>query len=95
MSTDAPSDLLEDVCAERASVDSDMLEQIVTLAVELAREGREGRKVGTIFTVGNAEDVLGRSQPGGVGGDLLDWTGPAAFQERKQSGLRLRPNSVR
>jgi len=92
MSTDAPSDLLEDVCAEQASVDSDMLEQIVTLAVELAREGR---KVGTIFTVGNAEDVLGRSQPGGVGGALLDWTGAPAFQERKQSGLRLRPNSVR
>lgn len=60
---DAPSDLLEDVCAERPSVDSETLEKVVTLAVELAREGREGRKVGTIFTVGDAETVLSVSQP--------------------------------
>lgn len=59
---EAPSDLLEAVCAERPSVDSETLEQIVTLAVELAREGREGRKVGTIFTVGDAETVLTVSQ---------------------------------
>jgi len=58
-----PSDLLEDVCAERPSVDSDTLAQVVTLAVELAREGREGRKVGTIFTVGDAEGVLAQSEP--------------------------------
>lgn len=57
------SDLLEDVCAERESVDSVVLEQVVTLAVELAREGRERRKVGTIFTVGDAEAVLAHSQP--------------------------------
>lgn len=60
---EAPSDLLEDVCAERPSVDSETLEQVVTLAVELAREGREGRKVGTIFTVGGADAVLEVSQP--------------------------------
>lgn len=57
------SDLLEAVCAERPSVDSETLEEIVTLAVELAREGREGRKVGTIFTVGDADAVLALSQP--------------------------------
>lgn len=43
------SNLLEDVCSERESVDTETLEQIVTLAVELAHEGREGRKVGTFF----------------------------------------------
>ncbi len=57
------SDVLETVAAERKSVDSDTLEQVVTLAVELAREGREGRKVGTIFTVGNADGVRASSQP--------------------------------
>lgn len=57
------SDLLEDVAAERESVDSTTLEQVVTLAVELAREGREGRKVGTIFTVGGADTVREMSQP--------------------------------
>lgn len=60
---EAGSDLLEDVAAERESVDSRTLEQVVTLAVELAREGREGRKVGTIFTVGDAEHVREMSQP--------------------------------
>lgn len=60
---EAGSDLLEDVVAERESVDSTTLEQVVTLAVELAREGREGRKVGTIFTVGDADSVREMSQP--------------------------------
>jgi diadenylate cyclase len=63
MSMEAGSDLLEDVAAERESVDSTTLEQVVTLAVELAREGREGRKVGTIFTVGDADNVRTTSQP--------------------------------
>lgn len=60
---EAGSDLLEDVVAERESVDSTTLEQVVTLALELAREGREGRKVGTIFTVGDADTVREMSQP--------------------------------
>lgn len=38
------------------------LEQVITLAVEIAREGREGKKVGTIFTVFNAEEVVSRSR---------------------------------
>jgi DNA integrity scanning protein DisA with diadenylate cyclase activity len=63
METESPSALLEDVCAERESVDSDVLEHVVTLAVELAREGREGRKVGTIFTVGDDGVVFSHSQP--------------------------------
>jgi len=57
------SDLLETVCAERPSVDSDTLEHVVTLGVELAREGREGQAVGAIFTVGDAENVLEASRP--------------------------------
>lgn len=57
------SELLERVSAERESVDSETLEHIVTLAVELAREGREGRKVGTIFTVGDADRVRAWSRP--------------------------------
>lgn len=60
---DSRSDLLEEVCMERTSVDSETLEHVVTLAVELAREGREGRKVGTIFTVGDADRVLEVSNP--------------------------------
>jgi len=49
--------------AERRSVDSDTLEQVAILVVELAREGREGRKVGTIFTVGDVEGIRAVSEP--------------------------------
>jgi diadenylate cyclase len=39
------------------------LESVVQLAVELAREGREGRKIGTLFVIGDVESVLDRSRP--------------------------------
>ncbi len=39
------------------------LEEVVQLAVEIAREGREGRKIGTLFTVGDTAAVLDRSRP--------------------------------
>ena len=39
------------------------LEEVVELGVELAREGREGRKIGTLFVVGDVESVLARSRP--------------------------------
>jgi diadenylate cyclase len=39
------------------------LEEVVELAVEIAREGREGRKIGTLFVVGDSEAVLDRSRP--------------------------------
>ena len=38
------------------------LEHVVQLAVELAREGREGRKIGTLFVIGDVEAVLDQSQ---------------------------------
>jgi DNA integrity scanning protein DisA with diadenylate cyclase activity len=40
-----------------------VLEELIELAVELAREGREGRKVGTLFVFGDHEEVLARSRP--------------------------------
>jgi DNA integrity scanning protein DisA with diadenylate cyclase activity len=39
------------------------LEEVIQLAVEIAREGREGRKIGTLFVVGNIDDVIARSRP--------------------------------
>jgi DNA integrity scanning protein DisA with diadenylate cyclase activity len=39
------------------------LEEIVNLAVELAREGREGRKIGTLFVIGDVDEVLEQSRP--------------------------------
>ena len=36
---------------------------MIGLAVEIAREGREGRRVGTLFTLGDHDAVLARSRP--------------------------------
>jgi DNA integrity scanning protein DisA with diadenylate cyclase activity len=36
---------------------------IIEIAVEIAREGREGRRIGTIFTLGDIENVLAHSLP--------------------------------
>ena len=43
--------------------DTDLLESVLNLAIEIAREGREGRKIGTLFTVGDPEVVLEQSRP--------------------------------
>jgi diadenylate cyclase len=56
-------ELFEEICSERRQVDTRVLEQTVALAVEIAREGREGRKIGTLFVVGDSEEVLRRSRP--------------------------------
>jgi diadenylate cyclase len=55
--------LFEDICSKRREVNTEVLEQTVALAVEIAREGREGRKIGTLFVVGDSEEVLKRSKP--------------------------------
>jgi diadenylate cyclase len=38
------------------------LEEVVQLAVELAREGREGRKIGTLFVIGDVDNVVEQSR---------------------------------
>jgi hypothetical protein len=45
----AAIDLFCDVCTEERGVDLQTLEQTIRLAVEIAREGREGRKIGIMF----------------------------------------------
>jgi len=52
------------VCA-RASCSEERrrtLEEVIQLSVELAREGREGRKIGTLFVIGDVENVLEQSR---------------------------------
>jgi diadenylate cyclase len=56
-------DLLEEICSERRGVNTRTLRKVVDLAVEIAREGREGRKIGTLFVVGDSDEVLRRSRP--------------------------------
>jgi diadenylate cyclase len=56
-------EVFEDICSQRREVNSRVLEQTVALAVEIAREGREGRKIGTLFVVGDSHKVLKHSKP--------------------------------
>jgi diadenylate cyclase len=57
------SRLYEEICSERRAVNTRVLKQVVSLAVEIAREGREGRKIGTLFVVGDSGEVMRRSKP--------------------------------
>jgi diadenylate cyclase len=47
------------------SVPLDTLKVVVDLAVEIGREGREGKAVGTMFVVGDTRKVVVHSQPAG------------------------------
>src|SRR3954466_5454194 len=40
----------------------EVLERVLTLATQLAAEGREGRPVGALFVLGDSERVLGQSR---------------------------------
>lgn len=47
------------------SVPLDTLKTVVDLAVEIGREGREGKPVGTMFVIGDTRRVLNHSHPAG------------------------------
>lgn len=53
---------LRDVCNEQRGINIETLEDVIVLAVEIAREGREGRKIGTLFVVSDSEKVLQNSR---------------------------------
>ena len=50
-------------CAHCSEERRRTFEEVVQLGVEISREGREGRKIGTLFVVGDVEATLGRSRP--------------------------------
>ena len=51
------------ICLELSNCREKVLEPLLELAIEIAREGREGRRVGTLFTLGDADAVLAWSRP--------------------------------
>jgi len=55
--------MFESILCQVTEYDPDVLESLIGLAVEIAREGREGRRVGTVFTLGDENAVLARSRP--------------------------------
>lgn len=54
--------MFESILCQVTEYDSEVLESLIELAVEIAREGREGRRIGTLFTLGDQEEVLARSR---------------------------------
>jgi diadenylate cyclase len=57
------SAVLEKLCGQIMWCRPVLLEATLELALEIAREGREGRRIGTLFTVGKADAVLAASRP--------------------------------
>jgi DNA integrity scanning protein DisA with diadenylate cyclase activity len=55
--------LLKEVLDRARGVNRTTLRKVISLSIEIAREGREGRKVGTMFVVSDAENVLKHSKP--------------------------------
>lgn len=57
------TNIYDEICSDKRHVNGKTLERVIRLAVEIAREGREGRKIGTIFTVGDHKAVMEHSRP--------------------------------
>src|SRR3954468_23624156 len=54
--------MYESILCQIPEYGSEAVEPLIELAVEIAREGREGRRIGTLFTLGDHEAVLARSR---------------------------------
>src|SRR5207244_11717384 len=54
--------MFESILCQVTEYDPDVLESLIELAVEIAREGREGRRIGTLFTLGDEKAVLAKSR---------------------------------
>ncbi|MDF2955635.1 DNA integrity scanning protein DisA nucleotide-binding domain protein [Candidatus Alkanophaga liquidiphilum] len=64
---------------------AEVLATVIELAVRLAREGREGKKVGALFVVGDEENVLKMSKP-----LILDplWGHPLEAKDIRDTAVR-------
>src|SRR3954469_17854450 len=56
------SSIFGTICATVEWCRHDVLDAMLEIAIEIAREGREGRRIGTLFTLGNADAVLASSR---------------------------------
>jgi len=67
--------------------DQDICKQVIKLAVEIAREGREGKPVGTAFLLGDSDAVLERSRQ-----LILNPLAGHSSDERKITNTDMREN---
>ena len=54
--------MFESILCQITEFDPEVVDSLIQLAVEIAREGREGRRVGTLFMLGDENAVLARSR---------------------------------
>jgi diadenylate cyclase len=54
--------MFESILCQVTDYDPEIVESLIGLAVEIAREGREGRRIGTLFTLGDEDAVLAKSR---------------------------------
>lgn len=55
--------MFDSILCQVSEYDPEIFGPLIELAVEIAREGREGRRIGTLFTLGDHEAVLAHSRP--------------------------------
>ena len=55
--------MFENILCQIPDYDPDAILPLIELAIEIAREGREGRRIGTLFTFGDEGPVLAASRP--------------------------------
>jgi len=53
---------LRDICSEKRGINLNTMQEVIVLAIEIAREGREGRKIGTMFVISDSDRVLRNSR---------------------------------
>ena len=56
-----PMNVIRSVCVVERNVNLDTLESVLSLASEVAREGREGHRIGTLFVVSDEQETLKHS----------------------------------
>lgn len=54
--------MFDSILCQVSEYDPEIFGPLIELAVEIAREGREGRRIGTLFTLGDEQAVLSRSR---------------------------------
>jgi diadenylate cyclase len=54
--------MFESILCQVSEYDPAILKSLIELAVEIAREGREGRRIGTLFMLGDEQTVLAKSR---------------------------------
>lgn len=58
-----PFELFSEICTPQRGINLHTLEEVLILAIEIAREGREGRKIGTMFIISDETETLLHSKP--------------------------------